>query len=61
MEIEVKFLGDEIVMVRPVSSSNMRQWDELKRGSVHTPTGLSWDALRELGEGVHEVEGESER
>ena len=57
MSIEIRLIG-RIVRVRTVprhGSGNVRVWDELERGQIHTPTRLSYEQLRELGEGVHDL------
>lgn len=56
MTIEIRFIG-RLVSVRVVGSTsgNVRFWDELTPGQIHTPTKLSYDQLRELGAGIREV------
>ena len=56
MKIEIRFIGS-LVSVRLVRSGNerVRIWDELFPNSIHNPTGLSYDVLRQLGEGIHEI------
>ena len=58
MRIELRFIG-RIISVRLVprnGRTNVRLWDELGPRSVHVPTKLDYQQLRQLGEGVHEVE-----
>jgi len=55
--IEIRFLG-ESVSVRSVRSQgdSIRSWSELFPGAVDTlHSGLTYEQLRELGEGFHEV------
>jgi hypothetical protein len=57
MRIEIRIDGD-IIGVRFVKagSENVRLWNNLYPGQVHGSTRLNYDQLRELGEGIHEVQ-----
>jgi len=56
MTLEIRLIG-RLVSVRVVGSTggNVRVWGDLYPGQIHTPTRLSYDQLRELGNGIHEV------
>ena len=55
MRLEIRFIR-YIISVRALSectSENVRLWDELQPGGIHTKSGLTYEQLRQLGEGVH--------
>jgi hypothetical protein len=54
--IHIEFLG-RLVKVRFARTAEdlVRRWDELSPGQVHGDTGLSYAALRRLGEGLHDL------
>ncbi len=57
MRLEIRFIG-RVISVRALSEctgKNVRLWDDLQPGDIHTKSGLSYEQLRQLGEGVHSV------
>jgi hypothetical protein len=57
MTIEIRFSGPTRLEVRILGTTRggVQSWDTLTPGSVHTPTGKSYEELRALGEGVKEI------
>lgn len=55
--IHIEFLG-RLVRVRFARTTHdrVRLWDELTPGQVHDRTGLSYSALRRLGEGLYDLD-----
>ena len=53
VEIEIGFQGPEAVNVRETGDMS---WEAVPRNGRHGLTGLSFDKLRDLGEGRHVVE-----
>lgn len=56
--LHIEFLG-RLVKVRQARTTEdrVRLWDVLSPGQVHDLTGLSYAALRRLGEGIRDVRG----
>jgi hypothetical protein len=57
VQIEVKFLSEYRILVRQADRNYLRLWDgEYQRGDLDPSlTGWTYEQLRELGEGVHEI------